>query len=180
MRKLLVLITFIVILGCQDNRKVKDGNNTCFFDALEQALLIAHIEINDVCFFYKFENQLDKDSLKNFYYYGSNIYGYEVSDSIINYIDDRKNKVLSNNIKKCEKANLEIINDTIGFQGDYVMISEPIYVEENRLLFSIRNKRSLHSYHERWIFFLEHKLEGFKVSSFYNFQKDKLYLEGEL
>ncbi len=91
MNKLIVVILLVGVLGCTSNSTSKVLNRNQFVQVLEESILISGITSNKILLYHEYDNQLNIDSVLAFYWYGSNLYDYEVNDSIANYIENREN-----------------------------------------------------------------------------------------
>ena len=175
---MIFVILICNLIGCNNASINEIMDDAQLANVLEQGLLISNIGDDEIFLYHKYENQENADSLIAFYHYGSNIFGYEISDSIVNDITYRSDKSIPKELDAHSILDIEFVSDTTNYSPKCVFISEPFFVDDKKLLLSLayKNRRSS----ERWIYFLEKKQESFKVISFFDFQKDKLYMKGEL
>lgn len=179
MKKIAFIILIYSLLGCKhsDDNKIIDDRQLA--DMLEQALLISSIDSDEVFLYEKYENQKNADSLIAFYHYGSNIFGYKIKDSIINNVTYRADKLVPKNLNNFLGIDIKYTSDTTDFNKTYTFITEPFFIDDNKLLFFLSNNKN--SSVKRWMYFLEKKQQNsFKVVSFFDFQKNKLYMQGNL
>lgn len=179
MKKIAIIILIYSLLGCgysNDNKIVDDGQ---LANILEQALLISNINSDEIILYNKYVNQENVDSLVAFYHYGSNILGYTIKDSVINNVTNRADSFVPKNLNNYLEFDIKYTSDVIGSDKTYTFITEPFFIDDNKLLFFLSNKKN--SSVKRWMYFLEMKQQdSFKVISFFDFQKNKLYMQGKL
>lgn len=174
MKKIISVLLLWNLLGCQyfkENKEVVTKNQLS--GIIEQALFISHIHSGEVFIYQKYQNQENVDSLIAFYEYGRNIYSYKIKDSIENFVKGRTNRSIPKNLDVLSKYGIKFISDTVHFKGRYLLITEPFYIDNNKLLFLIKHKNI--SLTESWMCYLEKKQETFKVTSFFDFQKNRLF-----
>ncbi len=178
MKKIAFIILVYSLLGCgysNDNKIVDDGQ---LANILEQALLISNINSDEIILYNKYVNQENVDSLVAFYHYGSNIFGYTIKDSVINDVTNRADSFVPKNLNNYLEFDIKT-SDVIASDKTYTFITEPFFIDDNKLLFFLSNKKN--SSVKRWMYFLEKKQQdSFKVISFFDFQKNKLYMQGKL
>jgi len=180
MKKIIVIILLINLFGCKGFKADGVINSTQFVDVLQKSILTSCITSDKIFLYEEYENRENIDSIVAFYHYGSNIWKYEVSDSIIDNIEKRGNKHLPDSIDVLSVADIKLISDTSNFNKDYILISEPFFVDQSKLLFVLSNKNNITSLNDRWIFYMEMNHETYELISFYNFQNDKFYFPAEL
>lgn len=178
MKNIIFIILIYSLLGCTHfgNDKTVDGRQLA--DMLEQALLISKIDSDEVMLYHRYENQKNADSLVAFYHYWSNIFGYKIKDSIINNIAGRADNLIPKDLDDLSVVSIKYASDTVDFAKTYTFITEPFQIDDDKLLFSLSNKKN--GFYQRWIYFLEKKQDSYKIVSFFDFQKNKLYMQGEL
>lgn len=177
MKKIIIVILFVNLFGCKEFKADGVLNSTQLVDVLEESILISGITSNKIFLYQEYDNSENRDSLIAFYQYGSNIWGYEISDSIIDNIEKRQNNHLPDSINVYSVLDVNLISNTNNFDGDYILISEPFFIDERKILFSLSRKNNNTSLDERWIYFLEKKEKSYRMISFYDFQNDKIYFQ---
>lgn len=173
MKELILVILLSVVFSCKSNNVQEVLNRKQFVEVLEQSILLSGITSSKISLYNEYDNNLNIDSVLAFYQYGSNIFGYEISDSITNYVLERKDNPIPRNINELSVLDIEVISDTLNFNEDYILISEPFLIDSNKMLFTMSNKNTTGK--ASWIFFFEKKQDSLILIRFYDFQKDRLY-----
>lgn len=95
----------------------------------------------------------------------------ELTDSIINIIENRKDSKITKEFPK-----LQFIDDTVSFNEDYIIFSEPFYVSEDRLLWSMLFWSKNEENRNQWSFFIKNVNDKLIIEYFYDWKQNK-YLE---
>jgi len=168
-------ITFFLILlslfGCKtDKKQVLEYTDNEWRDILKNTLPLA--EGNKPYIFKEFGNMESKDIISNIYSICTDL-GYELNDSILKNINNRKNKPIKNNLDTM--FNVGFVFDTSDFNYNYVIYSEPFYVNNEILCVSMSNKNVIENITLQWVFFFKKQKEALKIIEFYDFKKDKFF-----
>jgi hypothetical protein len=179
MKKIALVMLICSLLGCGYSKNDKSVDDEQIADILAQALLISNFDSDEIFLFHYYVNQNNVDSLIAFYHYGSNIFGYEIKDSIINEVTKQTDNIIPQSIKNYLEYDIIYFADTIAFDKTCTFITEPFFIDDNKLLFFLSNKKN--NSIKSWMYFLEKRQkDSFKVISFFDFQKNKLYMQGKL
>lgn len=179
MKKIALVILMCSLLGCGYSKNDKSVDDAQIADMLAQALLISNFDSDEIFLYHKYVNQNNVDSLIAFYHYGSNIFGYEIRNSIINEVTKQTDNSIPQSIKNYFKYDITYFTDTIAFDKTCTYITEPFFIDDNKLLFFLSNKKN--NSIQSWMYFIEtRQQDSFKIISFFDFQKNKLYMQGKL
>ncbi|MCW3787923.1 hypothetical protein [Plebeiibacterium sediminum] len=178
MNKLILVIFLIGGLGCNSYNTSNVLNPKQFVEVFEESILMSGITSNRILLYNEYDNQLNIDSVLAFYYYGGNLYNYEVNNSTTKILESRKNLFFPNDINELSVLDIELISDTCKIDKSYLLLSEPFNVGNNKFIYSMSRRGKARN--TSWIFFLEKNQDSLKILSFYDFQKDRLYQRKEL
>ena len=176
MKNLMFFIVLLSLFGCKSEIKqvqiLTDGE---WRDILVNTLPLA--EGNIPYIFKEYENTGLKDIISNIYVNCTDL-GYEINDSILSHISNGKNKPITNRLDTM--FNVSFVYDTIGFNDNYVIYSEPFYVNKEIICISMSNKKKPENITLQWIIFLKKQNGRFKIIEFYDIKKDKFYKPAEI
>lgn len=133
---LLFLIVFLV--SCKQLSINK--NSSIDYRKMERALYFSFassdiIDNDLVVYIYpRFENKALRN-VTNVIYNSFDILGYDLNDSINEVIDYRVDADIPDSFFKTEYIKFKIVKDTIGFNNDFVVMSEPLFIKDSSLLF---------------------------------------------
>ena len=71
--------------------------------------------------------------------------------------------------------NISYVFDTTGFKENFVIYSEPFYINEDIICISMSNNKILENIILQWVFFLKKQNESFKIIEFYDVKKGMFY-----
>ena len=172
-KNILLFFTIIIVLSCKMPSKLEKLSNVSeeLWYPIIQALLISGIEGDKTYIYYRYENNVQKEFIEASYDLGHDIYNYEINDSIVHYINSRTDNIISMRLDTID--NVEFIVDTIGF-NNYFLLSEPFFITNDRLFFTVTNKK-LNSEPKYWIYFFYKNEDSLKISGYYDVQEETFY-----
>ncbi len=130
--------------------------------------------------YYMFDNDKMKDLTKLIYLDSDSILGYNSSDSIIVNMVNRTNIRIKYTFDPIFNGKLRYIKDTVGFNGQYLVYSEPFFINDNLICISSTTIKPEENFENQWVWFLKRKKESFDLIWFYNRNKDCYYEKAEL
>ncbi|NOX85093.1 MAG: hypothetical protein GXO86_03860 [Chlorobi bacterium] len=162
-----IIILTTTFLGC-NNKMPNSVLNKSEWKSVSGILFFANN--SNYHLYYKYINSETND-IVNKLYYNCTYLGYEVNDSLVNYILNRKNKII---IPKIDKIfGIDYIYDTT-VSNSILYFSEPFYVNKHIICFSVTNK----NYGEiKWqfVYFIKKQNNSFKIILYYDTKEDKFY-----
>ena len=177
--KKIIIITFIISFNsCQFSDSGSEIlTDAEWYDALTIGGTLAGLR-NDEFYLYQFyENKELAEVIKSTYLFGAKIFSYQTSDSVMNYIQERSNKLITNQLDTL--LNITFRADTTNITEDYMLLSEPFNVDKELLCFSMTYKNSNYS-NGHWIYFFKKSAGFFKIEGFYNVNTDSFYETSKL
>lgn len=141
-------------------------------DALEVAVMFAEITSEEIDMYSYFENRKLKDELHSAYLSVAEEFGYSINDSIADYIFKRNNSKICNRLDTIMKINF--VRDTIGLD-EYIMISEPFYISNDLLCYSMMYKKLNASKSSHWIYYITKQNGSVKTKAIYDIKEDEFY-----
>lgn len=176
MKKFILIIITLSLFSCKtENKQVQVLTDSEWSDILISTLPLAK---GDRPYIYReYGNEELKDITSKVYVNCADI-GYELNDSIISNINNRKNIPITNKIDTM--YNISLVSDLNEFKHNYVIYSEPFYVSTQILCVSMGNKLIVEDEILQWVFFLEKQNGSFKIIEFYDVQKDKFFKPASL
>ena len=171
MRKIIFVVIMLGLFGCKNiNKQSQLLTDKEWGDILNITLPLA---TGDKPYIYKKYGNVElKDITLIIYNYCADI-GYELNDTILNYIKNRDNKLITNKLDMM--FNINFISDLNGFKHNYVIYSEPFYVNNQILCISMSNKLVNEGVLLEWVFFLKKQNDSIKIIKFYDDQKDMFF-----
>jgi hypothetical protein len=171
MRNLVLLIISLSLFGCRtENKPVQLLTDNEWRDILKSTLPLAEGEKPYI--FKEYENINSKDVISKIYTTCVDL-GYELSDSTLSKINNRLNKPITNRLDTM--FSIRFISDTNRVSDNFVIYSEPFYVNDEILCISMINKKVLENTALQWVIFLKKKNESFKIIEFYDVKKDQFF-----
>lgn len=171
MKSLVPILIMLSLFGCKpESKQVQILTDGEWRDVLINTLWLA--EGNKPYIFKEFENIGSIDIISKTYINCTNL-GYELNDSILNKITNRKNKPITNKLDTM--LNISYVFDTTGFKENFVIYSEPFYINEDIICISMSNNKILENIILQWVFFLKKQNESFKIIEFYDVKKGMFY-----
>ena len=175
MRRIIFIVVMISFNSCYsyNNNEVLKGKD--WSDILIQSLGFSGVYSDTLFLYNKFENIEFADSLCKYYSKWSDIYVYNLNDSITTLLKNRSNSIIVNKLDTLSLIKIEFVSDTIDFPDCLLKISEPIIFDGDKLIYSV-------SMHEKkgnvnsWIFYFDIQTDYFKLLSIYDYQKNKLFV----
>jgi len=171
MKKIIFVVVLLSLFGCRNiNKQPQLLTDKEWSDILNITLPLAK---GDKPYIYrKFENVESKEIISSVYTNCEDI-GYELNDTILNYINSRNNKLITNKLDTM--FNVSFVSNLNGFKHNYVIYSEPFYVNNQILCISMSNKIIKEDALLKWVFFLKKQNDSIKVIEFYDVQKDMFF-----
>lgn len=173
MRVFLVSLLLISFIECNSSDSNEIFNDQEWVDVLSSAISFSKISSDTNLIYFKYENEDVRKHLEALYRYGSDIFGYKIQDSVLFSIKEKKNRVISSKIDTIELLHIKFISDTVCFSNKYLMISEPSFIDKDKVMFSLTEKRR-DGTTKRWVYFVQKK-EYYRLIAIYDFQKDQMY-----
>ena len=171
MKKILICYLTLCLLSCNVN-KDKDPilSDKEWESVLKQTLVLCP---KDECYIYnKFGNSEMKEILKYAYLRWAEKSYYEKKESVLNQINTRINKSIINRLDTLNK--LDFITDT-NVNQCYIIYSEPLYVNNDKICVSLLQKRVKENSINKWVCLFNKQEGSFKMIEFYNFKEDAFY-----
>jgi hypothetical protein len=167
MKKIIVFI-FLVYLGIscsnQDDFTVHLSNDE--WNNLYLELILSRVK-EDTKIYYQYDTS-NSELLILIYETFNTSLNYDINNSVIKYLENRKNKVVEFKIN-----DKEIESDTTA--KNYIKFSEPFYFDKNRFMFSILTWHEVEENRNMMVYFCERKNNSIKVTNFYNYNLGRLY-----
>jgi len=171
MKNLALLLLLLSFFGCKsENEQIQTLTDGEWRDILKSTLTLA--EGSKPYVFKKYENIGLKDIISSIYINCTDL-GYEFNDSILNIINNRINRPIKNKLDTM--FNVKFISDTNGIIYNYVMYSEPLYLNNEILCISMINRKVKENTSLRWVFFMKKQNGSLKIIEFYDDKKEKYF-----
>lgn len=171
------LSVFLFIISCKQSSTTE--NNLIDYKKMDYAMYFsfAYSDIVNkdliVSIYPKFENKALKD-ITNVIYNSFDAVGYDINDSINKVINSRNDLTIPNVFFDIESVKYEIVTDTVGFEKDFVIMSEPIFIKDSSMLFFTISCSLNNRYYG---FYLQKNKDSgrYDLVSMYDWQKDMLF-----
>lgn len=171
MRKIVFIVITLCLFGCENkNSQSQLLTDKEWSDILNLTLPLAKGDKPYI--YYKYGNVELKHITSNVYSNCIDI-GYELNDTILNYIKNRNNKLITNELDTM--FNVNFVSNLKGFKHNYVIYSEPFYVNNQIICVSMSNKILNEDALLMWVFFLKKQNDSIKIIEFYDAQKDMFF-----
>lgn len=164
----LVVTLLVIFTSCEkeNDQAIKLSNDDWYY-LISTGGTIIGLDESDLIIYNKFENSLLSSEILRAYSNGYSVFGYQIQDSIRNYIVERNNRKISNRIDS--KLKIKIVAD-ISKKDFYLMLSEPFYINNGIYCFSLARKGITNNH---WIYFFERNIKGIHIIGLYDVQKDQ-------
>jgi hypothetical protein len=173
MKIFLVIITcFAFLCKCSQQKEAQHKilSDKEWKSVLDFALIFS--KSTEGILFKDFCNEEMNEVLKYAYINGDSLLQYSVSDSIINILNTRYNKLITNRFDTI--SNLSFVIDTFNLKKNYIMFSEPFYINDTLLCFSMINKMQ-NDNTDQMVFFFKKEYDKFEVIEYYVLKTDKFF-----
>lgn len=124
-------------------------------------------------FIFKYYNNVELKSIISKVYAFNTALGYEVDDSILLYIKSRNNKPITNNLDTM--LSLSFIYDTNMFDKDFLIYSEPFYINENIICVSLTHRQKMKNITRSKVYFIRKESELIELVEFYDVNENQFY-----
>ncbi|HAF29364.1 MAG TPA: hypothetical protein DCG75_09995 [Bacteroidales bacterium] len=171
MKKVFFIVIILSFFGCkEENKQTQVLTDTEWRDVLYRTLPFTGGSKPYI--FDEFGNVESKDIVSHVYF-NCTYLGYEINDSILSYINKRKNNLIVNKLDTM--FNVSYVHSINEIDYNYTVYSEPFYVNNQIICVSISNKKVLKDETHEWVFFLKKQKGSFEIIEFYDAQKDAFY-----
>lgn len=172
MKYLVLIFVLLCLFGCRTDKK----HNQVLTDHEWHDILAQSFALSDISKPYIF-TEYDNTGLKNIIldsYNNSTFLGYEISDSILNYINTRANKHITNHLDTM--FTVSFIIDTIRDRSDYVLFSEPFFVNDKIICVAMSNRKIRENITLKKVFyFIKREDKVLRILGYYDVKKDIFY-----
>ncbi len=171
MKNFMYLLLLISLLGCRvEVKKLDTISDEEWKDIVN--ITTAFINGQEAFIFHNFLNTESKDIILELYKFNTEL-GYEVKDSIVRYLEKRKN----NPITKGLNANplLSYISDTSNTDKSIVFYSEPFHINDIIVCIFMKNRQEKSNISTQKVFFLKKENETLELFEYYDINNDKFY-----
>jgi hypothetical protein len=177
MKKYMFSILVTIFVNCGQSTTTE--TSSIDYRKMDNAMFFsfASVDIIDknltVYIYPKFENQALKDITSSIYN-SFRLLGYDISDSVNQVITTRPNTNIHRSFFETETIDYKIVEDTVGFEKDVVIMSEPFFIKDSTLLLFTISCTFTDRYYG---FFLEKKDDSSKydIVYLYDWQKDMMF-----
>jgi len=172
MRYLVYIFVLLCLFGCKNDNKYSHVlTDKEWHDIIAQTFLLS--DIKEPYIFQKYDNTgLKKTILDS--YINSTFLGYEINDSILNYINTREDKPITNHLDTMFAVSF--ITDTIRNRSDYVLFSEPFFVNDKIICIAMSNRKIRDDITLKKVFyFIKRDDKVLRILGYYDVNKDVFY-----
>ncbi len=143
-----------------------------WYDAITTCSALAGLQDEEVYVYKYYESNELSNEIRDLYLYGSKIFNYQINDSINEYILTRENRLISNHIDTLQ--HFEYITDITSRRSGYMLLSEPFFIDDELVCFSISLKNS-DDKNGHWIYFYKKNPEVFQIMGYYDVKQKQYY-----
>ncbi len=170
MKNVIIIIIILSLFSCKSNNKTAQLlTDTEWREIISQTIKFPRRKIESQI--YKdYNNIYMRDTVIAVYEYCSYL-GYEVNDSIIDYIKNRKNKPITNRLDTMYGFSFTL--DTIN--NHYITYSEPFFVNDKMICVSMSSFNIKEDTSFCFVYFFKKENGSFKEIEFYDVRKNLFY-----
>jgi hypothetical protein len=171
--KAIIFILSIVLCSCKGvDNDLLELSNEKWNKIVSSGATLAGISNMGTYLFSEYDNSnLAVDVLK-IYSNSEELLEYQIEESIINYLQDRKSRLINKIIDT--SINIAFISDTLSLRENYFILSEPFRINSELICFSLLTRINANMNHH-FLFFCSDADKGMSIIAYYDFKKEMYF-----
>jgi hypothetical protein len=180
MNKLYYVIVICLFSGCHYSNHT--DYSIIFSDKDWSKILVPITILSDLQegnIFYKYENLEMNSFIDSLYEYCDTMLNYQKNRTIQEYICNRKNTTITNNLDTIFNGKIHLIKDTISNKNQYIILSEPFAINDSLVCLASTIIKPKEKFKNKHIWFLKKIDSSWEVIFLYNNNRRRFFMRSE-